>query len=71
LAGYCARFVVWQNIRTAPSMRRARVSGFFAAGAAVTRHVDALLFGVRPLDLTTFISVSLLLAAVTTLWRRA
>jgi putative ABC transport system permease protein len=38
-----------------------------AAGAAVTRYVEGMLFGLTPLDPTTFIAVSLLFAAVSTL----
>jgi ABC-type antimicrobial peptide transport system permease subunit len=38
-----------------------------ASAAAVTRYLDALLFGITPLDPPTFVAVSLLLVAVGTL----
>lgn len=38
-----------------------------AGAAAVTRYLDRMLFGLTPLDPTTFVVVSLMFAAVATL----
>ena len=48
-------------------MTLAGVTIGIAGAAAVTRYLQAMLFGLTPLDPTTFVVVPLMLAAVATL----
>jgi hypothetical protein len=41
--------------------------GVYAGAAAVTRYLEGMLFGVTPLDRTTFVAVALTLTAVAAL----
>ncbi len=56
--------VVGLVVRRGLGLTAAGVVLGLVAAAAVTRYLEALLFGVTPLDLLTFVGVSLLFAAV-------